>query len=137
MNMENERRFLSLENQSLTDVGREEYAGFRDRLIMKILCRSGQRQGALANLTVEEFKNGQWHEESDPPLFVMQTQVHKTCATEGAATLFWNRRNYKLGKIYLKKLRPIVVSEEKAKLTPVTGVSKERERGSFLTILAT
>ena len=131
MNVEIERKFLALENRTLTDVGREEYAGLRDHLIMKLLCRSGQRPGALANLTVEKFKNGQWDERSDPPLFVTQTQVHKTSATEGAATLFWNKRNYKLGEIYLKKIRPIVVSGEKGKFAPVPGVSKDRE-GFFL-----
>ena len=131
MNVEIERKFLPLENRTLTGVGREEYAGLRDHLIMKLLCRSGQRPGALANLTIEEFKNGQWDERSDSPLFVTQTQVHKTSATEGAATLFWNKRNYKLGEIYLKKLRPIVVSGEKGKFAPVPGVSKDRE-GFFL-----
>ena len=40
--------------------------------------------GEILISEVEEFKNGQWDEESDPPLFVTQTQVHKTSATEGA-----------------------------------------------------
>ena len=129
MNVQVERRFLALDTRNITDIGREDYTCYRDHLIMKLLCRSGQRPGALANLTVDEFKNGQWNEESD--LFVTQTQVHKTSATEGAATLFWNQRNFKLGQIYLKKLRPLVVSRGKETFVPVPGVAKQRE-GFFL-----
>ena len=129
MNVQVKRRFLALDTRNITDIGREDYTCYRDHLIMKLLCRSGQRPGALANLTIEEFKNGQWNEESD--LFITQTQVHKTSATEGAATLFWNQRNFKLGQIYLKKLRPLVVSGGKEKFVPVPGVAKQRE-GFFL-----
>ena len=131
MNVEVKRRFLALETRKNTNIGREDYASYRDHLIMKLLCRSGQRPGALAKLTVEEFKNGQWDEESDSPLFVTQTQVHKTSATEGAATLFWNGRNFKLGEIYLKKLCTLVVSGGKDLFAPVPGVAKQRQ-GFFL-----
>ena len=93
---------------------------------MKLFCRSGQRPGSLANLTVEEFENGQWDQESDLPLFVTQTQLHKTSSTEGAVTLFWNRRNYKLGEIYLNKLRTLVISAGKEQFAPVPGVAKQR-----------
>ena len=80
---------------------------------------------------MEEFKNGQWEEQGEPPLFVTQTQVHKTSATEGAATLFWHKRNYKLGQISFKRLRPLVLSGGKFKFAPVPGVAKDRE-GFFL-----
>ena len=127
MNVAVENKFLALRTRNITNIGREDYAGFRDHLIMKLLCRSGQRPGALANLTVEEFNNGQWDQESDPPpLFVTQTQLHKTSSTEGAATLFWNKRNFNLGQIYLNKLRPLVVSAGKEQFAPVTGVAKQR-----------
>ena len=67
MNVAVENKFLALRARNITNIEREDYAGFRDHLIMKLLCRSGQRPGALANLTVEEFNNGQWDQESDPP----------------------------------------------------------------------
>ena len=131
MNVEVERQFLALGTRNITNIGRENYASYRDHLIMKLLCRSGQRPGALSNLTIEEYNNGQWEKESKPPLFVTQTQLHKTSATEGAATLFWNERNFKLGQIYLRKLRPLVVSAGKETFAPVPGVAKQRE-GFFL-----
>ena len=126
MNVAVERKFLALETRKITNIGQEGYAAYRDHLIMKLFCRSGQRPGSLANLTVEEFENGQWDQESDLPLFVTQTQLHKTSSTEGAVTLFWNRRNYKLGEIYLNKLRTLVISAGKEQFAPVPGVAKQR-----------
>ena len=122
-----ENKFLALRTRNITNIGREDYAGFRDHLIMKLLCRSGQRPGALANLTVEEFNNGQWDQESDPPPSLWRRRSStRHLPRRGAATLFWNKRNFNLGQIYLNKLRPLVVSAGKEQFSPVTGVAKQR-----------
>ena len=127
MNVAIQNKLLALENKNIKGISQEEYASYRDHLIMKLLCHSGERPGALANLMVEEFKNGQWEDQSEPPLFVTQTQVHKTSATEGAATLFRTKRNYRLEQIYINKPRPLVFSEGKSKFVPDPGVAKHRE----------
>ena len=56
----------------------------------------------------------------------MQTSFHKTSASEGEATLFWNRKSYRLANIYLNKLRPLVATNESAKLPAIPGAPIQR-----------
>jgi hypothetical protein len=60
--------------------------------MLRLLCRVAQRPGAIANLTVQEFREGHWDETSNPPLFVTETEVHKTSKTEGVACPFFNKQ---------------------------------------------
>ena len=119
---------LKLEKKNITAVSRDQFAKFRDNLILRMLCKAAQRPGALANSTMEEFENGVMDETAEPPLYATQTFFHKTSATEGEATLFWNSQNYKLAKIYLTKLRPLVATNESAQLyiEPIPGAPINR-----------
>ena len=67
----------------------------------------------------------------EPPLFVTQTQVHKTSATEGRPLSFGTKEIIKLVKSTSKKLHPLVLSGVKSKFAPVPGILKDRE-GFFL-----
>ena len=115
-----------MENKNVTAVTRDQFAKFRDNLLLRMLCKAAQRPAALANLTVEEFQNGEMDETVEPPLYTTQTFFHKTSASEGEATLFWNPKNYKLAKIYLTKLLPVVASNESAELSPIPGDPSNR-----------
>ncbi|CAB3986999.1 Neurofilament medium polypeptide [Paramuricea clavata] len=134
-----ESDMLALSKRQLTFISRDRFAEFRDNLMLKLLCRSAQRPGALANLTVEEFKNGIWDREQEPPLFITETQIHKTSSTEGSAAIFWNGTNYELGQVYLKKLMPLIQNPVLSVLPHITGVAKERHAffvnysGKFMT----
>ena len=121
------KKMLQLEKKKVNTVTRGEFAKYRDNLMLRMLCKAAQRPGALTNLTVEEFKNGAMDKSEEPPLYTTQTFFHKTSASEGEATLFWNSTNYRLANIYLNKLRPLVVSHESAQLPPIPGAPIERE----------
>jgi hypothetical protein len=49
--------------------------------MLRLLCHAAQRPGAIANLTVQEFREGHWDETSNLLLFVTETEVHKTSKT--------------------------------------------------------
>ena len=119
------KEMLRREKKAIRSV--TKFAKFRDNLMLRMLCKAAQRPGALANLTVEEFKNGVMDDNAEPRLFTTQTFFHKTSASEGEATLFWNSTNYRLAKIYLNKLRPLVVTCDSAKLPPIPGASQDRD----------
>ena len=115
------KEMLQLERKPVTAVAQDQFANYRDNLIVCMLCKAAQRPGALANLMVEEFNNGVWDRTPEPALYTTQTFFHKTSSSEGEATLFWNETNYRLAKIYKEKIRPLIATRESAQLPPIPG----------------
>ena len=120
------KEMLQLERKPVTAVSRDQFAKYRDNLIVRMLVKAAQRPGALANLTVEEFNNGVWDRTAEPALYTTQTFSHKTSSSEGEATLFWNETNYRLAKIYKEKIRPLIATRENAQLPPIPGAHNSR-----------
>jgi integrase len=81
------RRYQELEEDEPT--GLFDFAQMRDYLMLRLLVASGQRAGALANLTVAEFET--WE------LYVTQTTQHKTGSSVGPAKLFWDEEIKNMG----------------------------------------
>ena len=86
------REMLKLEKKNVTAISRDQFAKYRDNLIVRLLCKVVQRPGAIAHLTVEEFDNGVWDETTEPALFTTQTSLHKTSSSEGEATLLERKK---------------------------------------------
>ena len=64
---------LKMENKNVMAGTRDQFAKFSDNLLLHMLCKAAQRPGALANLTVDEFQNGQIDEMAKHPLYTTQT----------------------------------------------------------------
>ena len=94
------KEMLQLERKPVTAVSRDQFAKYRDNLIVRMLCKAMQHPSALVHLTVEEFDSGVWDRTAEPALNTPQTFFHKTSSSEGEATLFWNETNYRLAKVY-------------------------------------
>ena len=120
------KEMLQLERKPIRAVSRDQFAKYRDNLIVRMLCKAAQRPGALANLTVEEFDSGVWDRTAEPALYTTQTFFHKTSSSEGEATLFWNETNYRLAKIYQHKIRPLIAIGESTQLPPIPGAHNSR-----------
>lgn len=84
-----------------------KFAELRDYLLLLVMTASGQRCGAVANLTVGEFRNGFQHSED---LFITKTLRHKTSAG-GHAKLMWDAQLKTMANTYLDVLRPMFVNE--------------------------
>ena len=70
-------KFEMLANNPTEVVDINNFAELRDYLLLLVLTASGQRCGAAANLTVEEFEQGVEHANS---IYVTKTLCHKTAA---------------------------------------------------------
>ncbi len=71
-----------------------------------LMLDSGQRCGAAANLTMDEFENGEWTTVDGEQLYITQTVVHET-QSDGPAKLFWDKDLKNLVDIYVDKMRPL------------------------------
>jgi integrase len=83
------RQSIRRRYQELEPTGLFDFAQMRDYLMLRLLVASGQRAGALANLTVAEFET--WE------LYVTQTTQHKTGSSVGPAKLFWDEEIKNMG----------------------------------------
>ena len=92
MSLSVRRRYQELEEDE--PVALIDFAQMRDYLMLRLLVASGQRAGALANLTVAEFEAGTQTRE----LYVTQTTQHKTGSSAGPAKLFWNEEIKNMGQ---------------------------------------
>jgi hypothetical protein len=99
--------------------------------MLHLLCRASQCHGDIANLMVQEFREGYWDETSNPHLFVTEMEVHKTPKMEGTACLFFNKQLYCLASIYLSKLQPLVASPTKSLLPHIPLLEKDRHAFSL------
>ena len=87
------KNLFRLENSQIRGVTCDEFARYRDCIMLRLLCCAAQYPGAIANLTVQEIREGHWDETSNNlPLFVTETEVRKTSKKEGAACLFFNKQ---------------------------------------------
>ncbi len=84
-----------------------------------LMLDSGQRCGAAANLTMDEFNNGEWTTVDGEELYITQTVVHKT-QSDGPAKLFWDKGLKSLADIYVDKMRPLFHNSDS--LLPQPGV---------------
>jgi integrase len=99
--------FTELEDPDrLVSVG--EFSEMRDFLMLRLLMASGQRCGALANLTVAEYERGQMTGD----LFVTQTHHHKTATSKGPAKLFWDAELKRMGDTYKAHMQPLFANAE-------------------------
>ena len=89
----------------------QTFANCRDFLLCMLMLGSGQRCGAAANLTMEEFNNGEWATVEGEYLYITQTVVHKT-QSDGPAKLFWDKGLKSLADIYIEKMRPVFQNNE-------------------------
>lgn len=72
LHKEFEERFDKLENPE------SEFVDLRDYLMTMLLVQSAQRPGAVCNLTIDEFRAGEWEETTDVRQYVTLTKRHKT-----------------------------------------------------------
>ena len=84
--MQNE--FLKLKANAVKYMEENRICQFRDYLMLMVLIASAQRPGSLANLTIEEFTNGETRLVNGRPTHVTSTGLHKTGMTQGPACLF-------------------------------------------------
>ena len=101
-----------LANDPMQVVDINTFAELRDYLLLLVITASGQRCGAAANLTVEEFEQGVEHLNS---IYVTKTLRHKTAAG-GQAKLLWDAELKKMATIYLNVMRPIFANDRYAKI---------------------
>jgi integrase len=102
------QRFSEIDEDEDEPTSLSDFAQMRDYLMLRLLVASGQRAGALANLTVAEFKAGKQTRD----LYVTQTTQHKTGSSVGPAKLFWDEELKKMGQKYLNELRPQYANSE-------------------------
>ena len=102
-----EKQFLALGSaEDISHLSPKEICQYRDYLMLMVLVASAQRPGAISNLTIDEFKGGEFRKVGGEDMYITSTLLHKTGTTRGPAALFWNERRKKMGEIFLKKLRP-------------------------------
>ncbi|CAB3984910.1 Neurofilament medium polypeptide [Paramuricea clavata] len=99
---------LALKPKAVVDM--QQFSNLRDYLLLRVIMASGQRYGAVSNLTVKEFKDGVWAEKNGMPLYVTRTLRHKT-SFSGPAKLLWDEELKAFGDIYMSKLRPIYANK--------------------------
>ena len=109
-------KFEMLANNPTEVVDINNFAELRDYLLLLVLTASGQRCGAAANLTVEEFEQGVEHANS---IYVTKTLRHKTAAG-GQAKLLWDAGLKKMARTYLDVMRPIFANDRYAKILLLT-----------------
>ena len=71
------REYKNLRENPTRAVDINRFAELRDYLLLRVITASGQRCGAVGNLTVEEFDDGVQHNND---LYVTKTLRHKTAA---------------------------------------------------------
>ncbi len=66
------------------------------------VTNSAQRQGAVANMTIEEFRQGEWASD----IFSIRVREHKTAST-GSAMVLLNKGLHQRVNRYVFYLRPL------------------------------
>ena len=79
-----------------------EYTSVRDYLVTSLCINNGSRSGALANMTVGEFKKAQ---PLDDSFVVMKVRKHKTFTTHGPANIVLSATLHNCMTIFLNKFR--------------------------------
>jgi site-specific recombinase XerD len=76
-----------------------EYTSVRDYLLTSICISNGSRSGALANMTIGEFRSAQALDGS----FVVKVKKHKTFTTHGPANIVLSTMLHNWMKIFINK----------------------------------
>ncbi len=100
------KTFASINSDDNKTVDIQTFANCRDYILCMLMLDSGQRCGTAANLTMDEFNNGEWTTVDGEELYITQTVVHKT-QSDGPAKLFWDKGINSLADIYVDKMRPL------------------------------
>ena len=100
------KTFASINSDDNKTVDIQTFANCRDYILCMLMLDSGQRCGAAANLTMDEFNNSEWTTVDGEELYITQTVVHKT-QSDGPAKLFWDKGLKILADIYVDKMRPL------------------------------
>jgi hypothetical protein len=80
-----------------------EYTSVRDYLVTSLCINNSSRSGALANMTVGEFKKAQ--PLLDDSFVVMKVRKHKTFTTHGPANIVLSATLHNCRTIFLNKFR--------------------------------
>ena len=105
------KTFASIKSDNNKTVDIQTFANCRDYILCMLMLDSGQRCGAAANLTMEEYNNGEWTTVDGELLYITQTVVHKT-QSDGPAKLFWDKGLKSVADIYVDKMRPLFHTDE-------------------------
>jgi hypothetical protein len=79
-----QKTFASINSDVNKTVDIQTFANCRDYILCMLMLDSGQRCGAAANLTMDEFNNGEWTTVDGEELYITQTVVHKTQSDDPA-----------------------------------------------------
>ncbi|CAB3998490.1 Neurofilament medium polypeptide [Paramuricea clavata] len=82
-----------------TMASQTEYMSVRDYLLTSICINNGSRSGALANMTIGEFRSAQALDGS----FVVKVKKHKTFTTHGPANIVLSTMLHNWMKIFINK----------------------------------
>ena len=105
------KTFASIKSDNNKTVDIQTFANCRDYILCMLMLDSGQRCGAAANLTMEEYNNGEWTTVDGELLYITQTVVHKT-QSDGPSKLLWDKGLKSLADIYVDKMRPLFHTDE-------------------------
>ncbi|XP_028394540.1 uncharacterized protein LOC114518743 [Dendronephthya gigantea] len=112
-------------------ISQKDFSRMRDYVILHVTMGSGQRYGAIANLSVKDFKQAERISgDGEDELYRTKTIRHKT-GSIGPAKLFWHKDVKEMAEIYLKGLRPVYANEQSV-VAAKPGV--EPEQAMFITI---
>ena len=101
-----QKTFADMNSDVNPNVDMQTFANCRDYIFCMLMLDSGQRCGTAANLTMDEFFNGEWTTVDGEELYITQTVVHKT-QSDGPAKLFRDKDLKNLVDIYVDKMRPL------------------------------
>ncbi|XP_066916088.1 uncharacterized protein [Clytia hemisphaerica] len=91
------------------------FVNARDYIITSMCLDNAARSGALANMTLHEFKNGL----VDGDSFNISVIDHKTLDTSGPCVISLTAELYKSAKVYIRHMRNKLDGVDKSKTSPV------------------
>ncbi|XP_066925272.1 uncharacterized protein [Clytia hemisphaerica] len=96
------------------NVSMKAFVSARDYLLTSMCLDNASRTGALANMTLQEFKNGKIQDDT----YIVNVVDHKTLDTSGPANIVLELNLYKESKYYLKYFRNSLEDIERKKTSP-------------------
>jgi hypothetical protein len=92
-----------------------QYTTVRDYLLTILCINNGSRAGALANMTLEEFRAAKRHDSE----YLVNVRKHKTFATHGPAHIVFSLSLFKWTEIFISKCRNALSDVDTTNTSPV------------------
>ncbi|CAB3983100.1 Hypothetical predicted protein [Paramuricea clavata] len=92
-----------------------QYTTVRDYLLTILCINNGSRAGALANMTLEEFRAAKRHDSE----YLVNVKKHKTFATHGPAHIVFSLSLFKWTEIFISKCRNALGDVDTTNASPV------------------